>query len=61
MPPNQKSSRLNKRFDSKFRVDSRVPHETPEEGRRTYRPKRCEYNKDEGDSPNTLKVKNHQV
>ena len=34
---------LNKRLGLKFRVGSRVLHETPEEGRRTYRLKRCEY------------------
>ena len=33
--------------------------ETPEAGRRTYRPKRCEYNnKDEDNSPKTLNDKN---
>ena len=45
----------NKGFSSRFCVDSWVWHETPEEGRRTYRPKRCEYNnKDEVDGPNIL-------
>ena len=40
-------------FTSRFRVDSWIRHETPEEGRRTYRPKHCEYNnKDEVNSPN---------
>ncbi len=35
---------------------------TPEEGRRTYRPKRCENNnKDEDNSPKTLNDKNHQA
>ena len=34
---------LNKGRGSKFRVGFRV-RQTPEEGRRTYRPKRCEYN-----------------
>ena len=29
---------------SKFRVGPRVRQETPEEGRKTHRPKRCEYN-----------------
>ena len=33
-----------------------------EEGRRTYRPKRCEYiNKDKDSSPNILNDKNHQA
>ena len=36
--------------------------ETPEEGRRTYRPKRCEYNnKDEVSSPNILSDNNYHV
>ena len=48
--------------DSKFRVGYRVRQETPEEGRRTHRPKLFEYNnKDEDNSPKTLKdKKNHQ-
>ena len=37
---------LNKGFSSKFCVGSRVRYQTPEEGRSTYQPKRCEYNKD---------------
>ena len=46
---------------SKFRVGSRV-RQTPEEGRRTYRPKRCgNNNKDEDNSPKTLNDKNHQT
>ena len=50
---------FDKRFGSKFRVGFRIQHETPEEGRRTYRPKRCEYNKKENDdSTNTLNDKN---
>ena len=41
-----------------FRVGSRV-RQTPEEGRRKYRPKRCEYNnKDEDKSPKTLNDEN---
>ena len=45
----------NKGFSLRFRVDSRLWHETPEEPRKTYRPKRCEYyNKDEVNSPNIL-------
>ncbi len=48
---------LNKGRGSKFRVGSRVG-KTPEEGRRIYRPKRCEYNnKDEDNNPKTLKDK----
>ena len=50
--------RLNKGRGSKFCVDSRV-RQTPEEGRRKYRSKRCEYNnKYEDNSPNTLNDKN---
>ena len=49
---------LNKEHGSKFRVGSRVRQETPEEVRRTYRPKRCEYNnKDEDNSLETLNDK----
>ena len=45
---------FNKGRSSKFREGSRV-WQTPEEGRRTYRPKRREYNnKDEDNSPKTL-------
>ena len=50
---------LNKGFSSKFCVGSRVRHETPEEGRRTYRPKCWEYNNgDEDNSSNILSDKN---
>ena len=43
---------------SKVRVGSRV-RQTPEEGRRTYRPKRCgNNNKDENNSLKTLNDKN---
>ena len=53
---------LNKGRGSKFRVGSRIRQETTEEGRRTYRQKRCEYNnKDENHSPKTLNDKNHQA
>ena len=53
---------LNKRRGLKSRVGSRVWYETPEEGWRIYRPKRCEYdNKDEDNSPKTLNDKNHQA
>ena len=49
---------LNKGRSSKFREGSRV-WQTPEEGRRTYRPKRCgNNNKDEDISPKTLNNKN---
>ena len=52
---------FNKRRSSKFRVGSRV-RQTPEEGRRTYQPKHCgNNNKDEGNCPKTLNVKNHQA
>ena len=45
---------------SKFREGSRV-RQTPEEGRRTYRPKRCGNNhKDEDNSPKTLNDKNQK-
>ena len=50
---------LNKGHGSKFRVGSRVQQETLEEGRRIYRPKRCEYNKKDN-SQKTLNDKNHQ-
>ncbi len=44
-----------------FREGSRV-RQTPEEGRRTYQPKRCGNNyKDEDNSPKTLNDKNHQA
>ena len=50
---------LNKGCHSKFRLGSRVQQETPEEGRRTYRPRRCgNNNKDEDNSPKTLNDKN---
>ena len=46
---------------SKFHVGSQV-RQTPEEGWRTYRPKRCGYNnKDEDNSLKTLNDKNHQA
>ena len=51
----------NKGLSSKFREGSRV-RQIPEEGRRTYRPKRCgNNNKDEDNSPNTLKDKKKMV
>ena len=50
----------NKEFSSRFCVDSQVWHETPEEGRRTYWPKRCDCNnKDEVNSPNILSNNNY--
>ena len=49
---------FNKERNSKFREGSRV-QQTPEEGQRTYRPKRCgNNNKDEDNSPKTLNDKN---
>ena len=55
------SCRFNKGHSSKFRESSRV-RQTPEEGWRTYRPKRCgNNNKDEDNSPKTLYDKNHQA
>ena len=53
---------LNKGRGSKFRVGSQVRQETPEEGWKTYRPKRCEYNnKGEDCNPKPLNDKNHQA
>ena len=52
---------FNKGRSSKFREGSRV-RQTPEEGRRTYRPKRCRNNnKDEDNSLKTLNDKNQQA
>ena len=52
---------FNKGHNLKFREGSRV-RQTTEEGRRTYRPKRCgNNNKDEDNSPKTLNDKNHQA
>ena len=49
-------------FSLRFCVDSRVQHETPEEGQRIYQPKRCEdNNEDEDNSQNTLRDKNYQT
>ena len=43
-------------------MDSRVRHETREEGRRTYRPKRCDYdNKEEVNSTNIFSNNNYQA
>ena len=48
---------FNKGRSSKFRGGSPV-RQTPEEGQRTYRPKRCiNNNKDEDNSPKTLNDK----
>ena len=48
---------FNKGRSSKFRESSRV-RQTPEEGRRIYRPKRCENNNEnEDNSPKTLNDK----
>ena len=50
--------RFNKGRSSKFREGSQV-RQTPEEGRRTYRPKRYgNDNKDEDNRPKTLKYNN---
>ena len=52
---------FNKGRSSKSRVASRV-QQIPEEGRKTYRPKRCENNnKDKDNSPKTLNDKNPQT
>ena len=52
----------NKGFSSRLCVDCRHRHETPEEGRRTYRSKRCEYNiKDKINSPNILSNNNTKI
>ena len=52
---------LNKERSSKFREGSRV-RQTPEEGRRTYRPKRCgNNNRDEDNSQKTLYDKNQKA
>ena len=52
---------FNKGLSSKFRECSRV-RQTPEEGRRTYRPKHWGNNNKDGDnSPKTLNDKNHQA
>ena len=52
---------FNKGRSTKFRESSRV-RQISEEGRRTYRPKRCgNNNKDEDNSPKTLNNKNHQA
>ena len=50
---------FNKGRSSKFREGSRV-RQTPQEGWKTYRPKRCgNNNKDEDNSPKTLNDKTH--
>ena len=49
----------NNRFSLRFSVDTRVQHETPEEGRKTNQPKCCDYNnKNEINSPNILSDNN---
>ena len=50
---------FNKGRSSKFREGFRV-RQTPEEGRRTYRPKRCG-NKDEDNSPKNLNDKKREL
>ena len=52
---------FNKGRSLKFRIGSRV-QQTPQEGRRTYRPKRCRNNyKDEDNSPKALNDKNQKI
>ena len=52
---------FNKGRSSKFRESTRV-RQTPEEGRRTFRPKHCgNNNKDEDNSPKNLNDKNQQA
>ena len=52
---------INKGRSSKFREGSRI-RQTPEEGRGTYRPKRCgNNNKDEDNSPKTLNDKDRHI
>ena len=51
---------LNKGCSLKFCIGSRV-RQTPEEGQRAYRPKRCDYNKDKDSSQTTLNNKNQQA
>ena len=52
---------FNKGRISKFCESSRV-RQTPEEGRRTYQPKRCRNNnKDEDNSPKNLNDENQQA
>ena len=51
----QESSRVRKVSSQVRKVSSQVRQEAPDEGRRSHRPKRCEYNnKDEDNSPNNL-------
>ena len=51
---------FNEGHSSKFREGSQV-RQTPEEGRRTYRPKRSGNNKAEDNSPKNLNDKNQQA
>ena len=52
----------NKGFSLRFFADYEVRHETSERGRRTYRPKSCEYNnKDEVNSPNIFSENTYQA
>ena len=53
---------LNKGRGLKFRVGSCVRQETHKEGRRTYRPKLCEYNnKYKDNDPEILTEKNNRI
>ena len=52
----------NKGFNSKHCVDSQVRREAPEEGRKTYRPKLCDYNhKYKVNSSNILSNNNYRA
>ena len=51
---------FNKGRSLKFREGSQV-RQTPEEGPRTYQPKRGNNNKEEDNSPKALNDKNHQA
>ena len=53
-------SGLNTGLGSKFCESFRVWRETPEEGQRTQWPKRCEYNTENENHPNTQSDKSHQ-
>ena len=51
---------LDKGINSRLSVDCRFRHETNEEGRKTDRPKRYEY-EDEGNNPNILSDKKCRI
>ena len=55
------SSGSNKWVSLRFVVDSQFQHETTDEGPRTYRPKRCDYNnKDEVNNSNIQSNNNYK-